>query len=147
MAGAIGWLKIMPHTRTLFERFRDTASDRGHSMDQEQSLLRTSILQNLERILNSRAGMSQACESYGIPDLTQIVNGVPERAREIERALEECIRTYEPRLAQVEVEHVPDAHGPMTACFKIRAAASTGKDAEDLWFETVVVSSGRVRLT
>ena len=110
-------------------------------------LLRSSILQNLERILNSRSGMSPACESYGIPDLTQIVNGVPERARDIERALEQCIRQYEPRLTQVEVEHVPDAHGPMTACFKVRAAASTGRSAEDLWFETVVVSSGRVRLT
>ena len=109
--------------------------------------LRQSILQNLERILNSRAGMSIACESYGIPDLTQIVNGVPERAREIEKALEKCIREYEPRLTHVEVEHVPNAHGPMTACFKVRAGVSSGKSTEDLWFETVVVSSGRVRLT
>lgn len=116
---------------------------------EEQALdtLRHSILQNLERILNSRAGMSLACDGYGIPDLTQIVNGVPERAREIERALELCIRQYEPRLSHIEVEHVPNAHGPMTACFKVRAAASSGKSEEDLWFETVVVSSGRVRLT
>lgn len=91
--------------------------------------------------------MSLTCDKYGIPDLTQIVNGVPERVNEITRALEECIRTYEPRLTQVKVEHVPNAHGPMTACFKVRAAASSGKSDEDLWFETVVVSSGRVRLT
>jgi len=132
---------------SILERLRSrhaVAADAGHSA---LGALRASILQNLERILNSRAGMSPACETYGIPDLTQIVNGVPERAREIERALEQCIRQYEPRLTQVEVEHIPDAHGPMTACFKVRAAASTGKDAEDLWFETVVVSSGRVRLT
>jgi type VI secretion system protein len=108
--------------------------------------LRASILQNLERILNSRAGCSPACESYGIPDLTQIVNGVPERAREIERAMEDCIRQYEPRLTFVEVEHVPETHGPLTACFRVRAAASIGRTAADLWFDTVVVSSGRVRL-
>lgn len=136
-----------PSFGSILERLQpgrpQTVLDGATSLD----LLRNSILQNLERILNSRAGMSQACDGYGIPDLTQIVNGVPERAREIERALEECIRTYEPRLTQVEVEHVPDAHGPMTACFKVRAAASTGKSAEDIWFETVVVSSGRVRLT
>ena len=122
----------MRSSKSLFERLcggRDAAASRAaYNLD----ALRTSILQNLERILNSRAGMSQACDGYGIPDLTQIVNGVPERARDIERALEQCIRQYEPRLTQVEVEHVPDAHGPMTACFKVRAAASTGKSAEDL---------------
>lgn len=140
-------LPFMHASRSLFARL--CCKDPGAVGPEEQTIshLRSSILQNLERILNSRAGMSQACETYGIPDLTQIVNGVPERARDIERALEQCIRQYEPRLTQVEVEHVPDAHGPMTACFKVRAAASTGKSAEDLWFETVVVSSGRVRLT
>ncbi len=132
--------------RSILERLQQRY--KVSSLDGELgSALRSSILQNLERILNSRAGMSQACEGYGIPDLTQIVNGVPERARDIERALEQCIRQYEPRLTQVEVEHIPDAHGPMTACFKVRAATSTGKSAEDIWFETVVVSSGRVRLT
>lgn len=137
----------MRAARSLFARLhRERGQSRAISDSADESL-RHSILQNLERILNSRAGMSVACEMYGIPDLTQIVNGVPERAREIERALEQCIRHYEPRLHHVEVVHVPDAHGPMTACFKIRAAASSGKSAEDLWFETVVVSSGRVRLS
>lgn len=137
----------MPRASTIFERLGKPLGSHGAGAFDAPETIRSSILQNLERILNSRAGMSQACEGYGIPDLTQIVNGVPERAREIERALEQCIRQYEPRLTQVEVEHIPDAHGPMTACFKVRAAASTGKSAEDLWFETVVVSSGRVRLT
>lgn len=137
----------MRSASSILERLRVSRPKVAMGEAQGLDQLRASILQNLERILNSRAGMSQACEGYGIPDLTQIVNGVPERARDIERALEQCIRQYEPRLTQVEVEHVPDAHGPMTACFKVRAAASTGKSAEDLWFETVVVSSGRVRLT
>lgn len=135
-------------SRSLFQRITiDSGAISYDFSNFAPDSLRSSILQNLERILNSRAGMSQACEGYGIPDLTQIVNGVPERARDIERALEQSIRQYEPRLTQVEVEHVPDAHGPMTACFKIRAATSAGKSAEDIWFETVVVSSGRVRLT
>jgi len=131
----------------LLQRLQSSHNSRLSEFNTHNDALRQSILQNLERILNSRAGMSIACESYGIPDLTQIVNGVPERAREIEKALEKCIREYEPRLTHVEVEHVPNAHGPMTACFKVRAGVSSGKSAEDLWFETVVVSSGRVRLT
>ena len=131
----------------LLQRLQSSHNSRLSEFNTHNDALRQSILQNLERILNSRAGMSIACESYGIPDLTQIVNGVPERVREIERALEKCTREYEPRLTHVEVEHVPNAHGPMTACFKVRAGVSSGKSAEDLWFETVVVSSGRVRLT
>ncbi|HNF97521.1 MAG TPA: type VI secretion system baseplate subunit TssE [Pseudomonadota bacterium] len=130
--------------RSLFGRLRGPSpSDASLS---PSDALRESILRNLERILNSRAGMSLACETYGIPDLTQIVSGVPERARDIERAIEKCIREFEPRLTTVEVEHFPDSKGPMTACFKIRASVSQGKSAEELWFETVVVSSGRVKL-
>lgn len=137
----------MPATRSLFERLRRVPTAAFHSTDQDLDDLRLSIIRNLERILNSREGMAPACASYGLPDLTQIVNGVPERAREIEASIERCIKEYEPRIVQVEVEHVPNAHGPLTACFRIRASAQAGKSAQEIWFETVVVSSGRVKLT
>jgi type VI secretion system protein len=137
----------MPATRTFFERLRRAPIPTGHSTEHDLDDLRRSVIHNLERILNSREGMAQACASYGLPDLTQIVNGVPERAREIEQSIERCIKEHEPRVSQVEVEHVPNAHGPMTACFRIRASVHDGKSAEEVWFETVVVSSGRVKLT
>jgi type VI secretion system protein len=141
----------MPPTRSLFERLRrvPTSASIGHVTTHDLDDLRRSVIANLERILNSREGMSLGCASYGLPDLTQIVNGVPERAREIEQSIERCIKMYEPRLSQsqIEVEHVPNAHGPMTACFRIRASVHAGKSAEEVWFETVVVSSGRVKLT
>jgi len=137
----------MSSPRSLFERLQSGPLTHGHVVDRDFDDLRQSVCRNLERILNSRNGMSQACAAYGLPDLTQIVNGVPERAREIEHAVQRCILEYEPRLKQVEVEHVPDAHGPMTACFRIRASVLAGKSAEEVWFETVVVSSGRVRLS
>lgn len=137
----------MPATRTLFERLRRAPIPTGHFTDQDLDDLRLSIIRNLERILNSREGMALACASYGLPDLTQIVNGVPERAREIEQSIALCIKEHEPRVSQIEVEHVPNAHGPMTACFRIRASVHAGKSAEEVWFETVVVSSGRVKLT
>ena len=86
----------------------------------------------------------QVRKSYGE---TQIIHGIPARASEIEQALERTIRAYEPRVSQVKVEHVLNPPDPMTACFKIRAAVATGKSADEMWFETVVVSSGRVRLT
>ena len=137
----------MRTTRSLFERLRRAPIPTGHFTDHDLDDLKLSVIRNLERILNSREGMSQACVNYGLPDLTQIVNGVPERAREIEESLERCIKEFEPRISQVEVEHVPNAHGPMTACFRIRASVHNGKTAEEVWFETVVVSSGRVKLT
>lgn len=132
--------------RTLFERLERSTAQRGVSASDSVDELRESIICNLERILNSRAGMSAACASYGIPDLTQIVSGIPERARDIEAALERCVREYEPRVTQVEVRHLMETKAPMTACFRIRAAVIAGKSAEEVWFDTVVVSSGRVRL-
>lgn len=136
----------MTSSRSLVDRLRSPStsseSQGGHSLDE----LRKSVCNNLERILNSRAGMAPACSSYGLPDFSQIVNGVPARARDIEDSLRRCIAEYEPRIRHIEVQHVPDAHGPMTACFRIRASVVGGKNAEEIWFETVVVSSGRVRL-
>lgn len=137
----------MPSTHSLFQRLRAGTGNRSHESEHDMDDLRHSICKNLERILNARSGMSLCCETYGLPDMTQIIHGIPERAREIEQALERTIRAYEPRVSQVEVEHVLNPPDPMTACFKIRAAVATGKSAEEMWFETVVVSSGRVRLT
>lgn len=139
---------VMVSTRSLLNRLR---SEPPPLLDQHAShdsdTLRNSICENLRRILNSRAGMSQACPTYGIPDFSQIVSGVPERARDVEDALRKCILEFEPRIHKVEVTHVPDAHGPMTACFMVRASVKSGRGAEEVRFETLVVSSGRVELT
>jgi type VI secretion system protein len=134
-------------SRTLFERLQKPASPDSHSTQQDLDDLRQSILRNLEQILNSREGMSSACPAYGIPDLTQIVHGIPLRAREVEVSLERCIQQYEPRLRDVRVEHIVETGAPMTASFRISARLKEGKDRAQMWFETVVVSSGRVRLT
>ena len=137
----------MPATRSLLERLRRGAAAAGRLSEHDLDDLRMSIVGNLKRILNSREAMAQACESYGLPDLMQIVNGVPERAREIEAAIERCIKEHEPRVSQVAVQHIPNAHGPMSACFGIRASVQAGKTGEEVWFETVVTASGRVKLT
>ena len=132
--------------RSLFERLQRGPTPTSRSTRQDLDEIRASIIKNLERILNSRAGMSAACESYGIPDMTQIVRGIPERRLEIEQALARCIEEYEPRLTHIEVRHDIENKTPMVACFQVHAAISTGKTAEEVWFDTVVVSSGRVRL-
>lgn len=137
----------MPSPRSLIDRLRGAKPSDGHFTDRELDDLKRSICNNLERILNSRSGMSLACPTYGLPDFSQIVHGIPERVRDIEQALERCIEHFEPRVRKVEVQHAPEAQRPMTACFRIRAAVADGKTAEEIWFETVVVSSGRVRLT
>lgn len=133
----------------LFERLRlgeGKTGRQGRSSERQVEETLLSVCANLERILNSRAGMAAACPRYGLPDFVEIVRGIPQRARELEDELKRCIVRYEPRVTDVSVEHVEHPDQPLSACFRIRAALVAGKSGEEVWFETVVERSGRVRL-
>lgn len=138
--------RLMHARRSLLERLRPESPQRTHSRARDADELRRSIGANLDRILNSREGMAPACTDYGFVDLTQLIHGLPERARELEEALARCVQQFEPRLADVRVEHRPDAEGALTACFRIRAALFAGGDRRDLFYQTTVDPSGRVRI-
>jgi type VI secretion system protein len=56
-----------------------------------------SIVAHLHALLNAR----------GIVDLTDLVHTLPDGMRSVELALRRAIETYEPRLTQVSVRHLP----------------------------------------
>ena len=70
--------------------------------EQEQVIL--SVLDNMRRILNSRAGALAHLPDYGLPDLTQILQGMPGSAHRLLATLAQVLLKYEPRLRSVEVQ-------------------------------------------
>jgi len=139
--------------RSLFERLKSPQGGqaRGTLMreyERHESHDQTlhSILNNLNRLLNSRQGQSQACIDYGILDVTQIIYGLEESEDAAERAIQRGIELYEPRLTRVRVKRVEDPSRLLSVCFLISAKLITEKSQADVWFETVVASSGRVRV-
>lgn len=69
--------------------------------EEEQVIL--SVLDNIQRILNSRAGTLSHLPDYGIPDMTKILQGMPGTAHELRDILAGVLLRYEPRLQSLDV--------------------------------------------
>jgi type VI secretion system protein len=136
-------------SRSLFERLRregGTSSRPARSRSFDIAEQCDSIRVSLERLLNSRQGMSLACPSYGLPELGELVLNVPERSREVESVIARCIAEFEPRLTDVEVAYLEDPQHPLVARFRINGRCVSGKRDDEVRFETMVASSGRLQL-
>nr|WP_259267246.1 type VI secretion system baseplate subunit TssE [Buttiauxella sp. BIGb0471] len=66
-----------------------------------------SILDNMQRILNCRAGTLAPLQDYGLPDMTKILQGMPGTAHELMEKLSSVLLKYEPRLKRIDVVVLP----------------------------------------
>ncbi|MBD8195121.1 type VI secretion system baseplate subunit TssE [Pseudomonas fluorescens] len=73
--------------------------------EQDQHTL--SVLDNVQRILNSRAGALSHLPDYGLPDMGLILQGLPATAHGLINTMTATLLKYEPRLAAVAVELLP----------------------------------------
>ncbi|HEY2455534.1 MAG TPA: type VI secretion system baseplate subunit TssE [Scandinavium sp.] len=69
----------------------------------EQNQVILSVLDNMQRILNCRAGTLAHIPDYGLPDMTTILQGLPGTAHQLMRTLSDVLLKYEPRLDKIEV--------------------------------------------
>lgn len=69
----------------------------------EESQVILSVLDNMQRILNCRAGTLAHLPDYGLPDMTKILQGMPGTAHELMGTLSAVLLKYEPRLKKITV--------------------------------------------
>ncbi len=62
-----------------------------------------SVMDNIERILNSRAGVVKHIPDYGLPDMSMIYQALPSSAYDLMHAMKNALIKYEPRLSDVEI--------------------------------------------
>lgn len=62
-----------------------------------------SVLDNLQRILNTRAGSIAHIPDYGLPDMTRILQGMPGTAHQLLSTFSTVLLKYEPRLKRINV--------------------------------------------
>ena len=77
--------------------------------EQNQTII--SVLDNMQRILNCRAGTLAHLPDYGLPDMTKILQGMPGTAHQLLKTLSDVLLKYEPRLKSINVilldQHIP----------------------------------------
>ncbi|HGB3470253.1 TPA: type VI secretion system baseplate subunit TssE [Salmonella enterica subsp. diarizonae serovar 61:l,v:z35] len=73
-----------------------------HQVSEENQLI-LSVLDNMQRILNCRAGSIRHLPDYGLPDMTRILQGMPGTVHQLMTTLSTVLLKYEPRLKRVDV--------------------------------------------
>ena len=73
-----------------------------HQLSEENQVI-MSVLDNMQRILNCRAGTLAHLPDYGLPDMTTILQGLPGTAHELMSTLSDVLLKYEPRLKSIDV--------------------------------------------
>jgi type VI secretion system protein len=130
----------MSSNRGLFDRLREPDSLAVRSVHQRTEDVADSVLGHLRRMLNVRHGDAPAAPDYGIPALeAQHISA----SEEMRKAIEDSIRTYEPRLQGVRVRYIaPDEDDPLKVRFEISGRLVTADEAVRVQFESEVDSSG-----
>ena len=92
------------NTPSLYEMLSGNFSG-GLNLNQVsvQNQVILSVLDNMQRILNCRAGTLAHLPDYGMPDMTKILQGMPGTAHQLITTLSAVLLKYEPRLNRINV--------------------------------------------
>ncbi|MFQ6043331.1 MAG: type VI secretion system baseplate subunit TssE [Candidatus Poribacteria bacterium] len=74
-----------------------------------------SIKEHLVALFNTRRGSLGHLPDYGLPDISEICDNMPESIAELQRTIKETVDKYEPRLKQVQVLKHEEADENSTA--------------------------------
>lgn len=144
---------------SVLERLTDrdprTPADPPMSRDESVRRYRASVLRDVEWLLNTRAAYEVAPESlvevrhsayaYGLPDTSGLTGGTPAMRAQLARWVEDAIATFEPRLAQVQVEvFAADPLRVSQVHFTLSAMLRMDPSPERVLFDTVLDQSTSV---
>jgi len=127
----------------LTERIRSWKRTPDRRVGQDPKRMIDSIIQHLERILNTRQGSVQIADDYGIPDFTHKSSGFSDAIRDLERTIRNTIQKYEPRLKSVRVKFVPQEETTLAVSFQIAGQLILGEWKNPITFQSVMDSDGK----
>lgn len=81
--------------------------DRQSISEANQVIL--SVLDNMQRVLNCRAGTISHLPDYGLPDMSKILQGMPGTAHSLLTTLSATLLEYEPRIRKLNVILLPQS--------------------------------------
>lgn len=118
--------------RSLLDRLLDDEPDRADDAQPNEyadfQAMRLGLRRDLEALLNARrpyspwvAAVEENVAGFGLPDVTVEDFSSASSRQRIARAMAQCIRRFEPRLAAIEVEVDSSASPGSGLKFRIRA--------------------------
>lgn len=131
---------------SLLRRIREPelAAPRRLVSDDE---VRAAVLEHLRAMFLTRAGSAIGAPDYGIVSVTDIVHSCPDAIEDVLKSIRQTIRTYERRLVNVSVKHIPGEAGrDMTIRFEITGEITNGQRRAPVKFHTVIDASRNIHV-
>lgn len=101
----------MPAGPSLYDMLLGHIAGEALELHDEHTLECLSVQQNVQRILNTRAGALKHLPDYGLPDLTSIYKALPSSAHRLRDQMEATLLKYEPRIRSIDVT-ILENHDP-----------------------------------
>ena len=94
----------MPTGPSLYDMLLGHIDDEPLEAHDEKTQEILSVMENLRRILNTRAGSLKHLPDYGLPDMTNIYKALPASAHLLKAQMEATLLAYEPRIRSIDLE-------------------------------------------
>ncbi len=132
------------HDERLLERIRNIEKTPEARIERNLTRMVNSIINHLQRLLNTHHGSTLIANDYGIPDIINTHGeSMTEMTQRLERTLQEVIMKYEPRLMSVKVKLISEKEDVLALRFKLEAVLVTDKSIPVV-LETVVSTEGKI---
>jgi type VI secretion system protein len=136
------------HERRLLERIRDFAGDQDRRNEIDTTVLLTSVMAHLRRLLNTKQGSVPIDDDYGLAELTELPGSfAPDNLVEIEEKITGVIAKYEPRLTDIRVAFAKRQDDSLALRFEISGRVNADDINVPVIFESVVEPSGKISLS
>jgi len=116
---------------------RRTVSDRE---------IRDVVLEHLRMMCSTRQGTMLTCPDYGICDVSEMVHAFPDAIAMMARSIRQTIQNYEPRLANVQIRHIPSEATDLTLRYEITAQLRVDGLKTPIKFETTLDPSRKLTI-
>ncbi|MBF8224192.1 type VI secretion system baseplate subunit TssE [Halomonas sp. 328] len=110
----------------LFERLCDPGGAVVEAASMEAEVL-GSIKRHLVDLLNSHPGHSESAPELGLLDFNDATLGVLDLELRVERAIQECIERFEPRVSRVSVTTLSNDGESLYLRFQVQATLELGR--------------------
>jgi type VI secretion system lysozyme-like protein len=104
-----------------------------------------SVLEHLRDLLNTTVGDCLTVHDYGLDDLSGSGNSYQDACRRVQKAIQDAIRRYEPRVVNVSVRQLPrpdNSHSTL----RFEVIAHLASDHGAVRIETSVLPSGQFKV-
>jgi type VI secretion system protein len=130
----------------LLERICSWEKEPDRRSREDSGRIIDSVMEHLQRILNTRMGSVQIADDFGLPDFTDLIDNYPESIRDLERSIRRMVQKYEPRLSSIQVNFIPQEDEKLSLDFQITAEIRAGDEKLPVRFDSQMESSGKVNV-